>query len=34
LNKSEKRDLHGLLKRLGLSAAGTLAESDRTEIST
>jgi hypothetical protein len=34
LNQSEKRELHGLLKKLGLFAAGTLAEPDRTEIST
>src|ERR1700735_3893859 len=27
LNQSEKRELHGLLKKLGLFAAGTLAES-------
>ncbi len=34
LNQSEKRELHGLLKKLGLFVAGTLAESDHTEIST
>jgi MarR family transcriptional regulator, 2-MHQ and catechol-resistance regulon repressor len=32
-NQSEKRELHGLLKKLGLFAAGTPAESDQTEIS-
>jgi MarR family 2-MHQ and catechol resistance regulon transcriptional repressor len=34
LNQSEKRELHSLLKKLGLFAAGTLAETDQTEIST
>jgi DNA-binding MarR family transcriptional regulator len=34
LNQSEKRELHDLLKKLGLFAAGTLAETDQTEIST
>jgi DNA-binding MarR family transcriptional regulator len=33
LNQSEKRELHGLLKRLGLSAARILAETDQTAIS-
>ncbi len=34
LNQSERRELHGLLKKLGLFAAGTLAETDQTAIST
>ena len=29
LNHSERRELHGLLKKLGLFAAGTVAESDQ-----
>jgi MarR family 2-MHQ and catechol resistance regulon transcriptional repressor len=34
LNENEKRELHGLLKKLGLFAAETLAESGHVEIST
>jgi hypothetical protein len=34
LNQSEKRELYNLLKKLGLFAAGTLAETDQTEIPT
>jgi MarR family 2-MHQ and catechol resistance regulon transcriptional repressor len=32
LSQSEKRELQGLLKKLGLFAAGTLAESSHAEI--
>ena len=34
LNRSEKRELHRLLRKLGLFAAGTLAETEQTKIST
>jgi MarR family 2-MHQ and catechol resistance regulon transcriptional repressor len=34
LSQSEKRELHSLLKKLGLFAAGTLVEADQTEIPT
>ncbi len=33
LNQSEKRELHRLLRKLGLFAAGTLAETEQTKIS-
>lgn len=34
LNQSEKQELHGLLKKLGLYVARTLGESDHAGIST